>query len=731
MSLEVSEETALRPCSCPDGVLSSCAPVLDADNEIPAHDDIEAPDPCCYGDTYIRRGPECAVEHDAVAAGPIHRAYEGRAQTRDGVAVNAAAQIIEIVGNIFIDTVIIRAVDAGLAAMPNQLDIGATESGSTGNKCLVSNPAPFGPSCLCSARASYSATLDNVRGLDSISITSLSGSIDYDEAAGFSGTFATISAAGKLRVGDLTPRVSARGRVSACSLPALSQSGSVSATLSMSSTASVRGSAASCMTPGGKLGARFSAEVSGFSVTIPTLSGIRVSFTGIGILDRFVSDIVSGVALRTQALTTPLRIALSNILSGQVKRTANNQLDDALESVGCIAIPGMPSCCDLVQLQIPADATLSSQFAGQYEGQNDIQPTSSRPVYSGAATIDGDVAYIFYANDRWCVGTDYLSAGSAAFCAPPNPTSLCPTHTWVTELGGATSSIDAFVCINGRPSQSFAPPSPPPRPIIGRIETIVQNATNQLLERAVLPILKAVVEAGLPEPMPLGAASGFALPSSTFDAGCLFTIGSSGCICSASSDVSAGLDPFVFGLASVSVQGLAVRGLALASGAAIAGTLTIQANLSLPTVTVKGRASAALSVCGEDVSLGGPLTASLSATDVVIEIGGAFESCTTADNQEGLRFALTIDNLANIGALGLSITSSNDDIASAFLNELSAALSSTGNVLFTELANSLLGIVQDLAQPEIDDVLAACVPVPALAPPRCGPLCSLIRETCS
>ena len=78
-----------------------------------------------------------------------------------------------------------QAINDAIGNLPNSIPISEGASGSTGSTCII--PNPFG-GCICSVSADYHATIKDITGLKSVSvssigITSLDGTLSPPQAS--------------------------------------------------------------------------------------------------------------------------------------------------------------------------------------------------------------------------------------------------------------------------------------------------------------------------------------------------------------------------------------------------------------------------------------------------------------------------------------------------------------------------------------------------------------------
>jgi hypothetical protein len=124
------------------------------------------------------------------------------------------------------------------SGIPDPAQIDASKSGSSDAGCIIPNPVPVGPSCLCHASADYSVILDTVTGLSDLHITNFTSVVAVPDAS-LPGTV-NLTVVGEMAVKGVLTTGGAKASVTACGVSP-SASGTASTTIDTEATLTLSG----------------------------------------------------------------------------------------------------------------------------------------------------------------------------------------------------------------------------------------------------------------------------------------------------------------------------------------------------------------------------------------------------------------------------------------------------------------------------------------------------------
>jgi len=223
-----------------------------------------------------------------------------------------------------------QAINDAIGNLPNSIPISEGASGSTGSTCII--PGILGSGCICSVSADYHATIKDITGLKSVSvssigITSLDGTLSPPQASA--------SIGGSAGAASLGATGSAGASANACGV-SIDPSGSASATVNADVGVSATANISPCTN--GQTGVKVGVSGFKFNFSGTRISRVSVGF-GLGPLDSLLSDMISGITSALQAVAPSLVGDLANEASPALQSLASTAVNSALPE--CLQIPNL------------------------------------------------------------------------------------------------------------------------------------------------------------------------------------------------------------------------------------------------------------------------------------------------------------------------------------------------------------------------------------------------------
>lgn len=214
---------------------------------------------------YIAHGPDCT---DWAAADEASLAHLPAVPPR-----NVQSDLTAAVNALLADE-IVPLINSAINGLSDTVYLGISSYGSTGDSCILSFPFV---GCTCWAGAGYSATLDRISGVRTLSVQSAS--VSSLDATANSATDIAATFAGSASTHRATMAItgSARASLSACGV-SVSASATVTAVVRASASIGLSGNLATCAAnPANcELGARFNLDVGSFGVRNTELSSVSL-----------------------------------------------------------------------------------------------------------------------------------------------------------------------------------------------------------------------------------------------------------------------------------------------------------------------------------------------------------------------------------------------------------------------------------------------------------------------